>query len=367
MNQKIRGIGAAVLVLVWAALTGFAWFGPAKNSSEAERRPLAQWPGISTETLLNGKFMTKFEDYTLDQFPGRDTFRTIKSLFHYYAMQQLDNNDIYIADGYAAKLEYPLNQSSLDYVGRKFNNLYQKYLQGSAGKIHFAIAPDKGYYLAEKNGYLAMDYDKLFAQMEEKLPWADFIDITDTLEGTDYYYTDTHWRQEHLIPAAQKITQALGVTPPEETDFNKVLLNRPFYGVYYGQAALPMQPEDMYVLTNDLLKDCRVYSYETQTYTNVYNMEKLTSKDLYDVYLSGPQTILTIENPNADTGKELIIFRDSFGSSIAPLLVQDYSKVTLIDIRYIASDFLGEYVTFNGQDVLFLYSTILLNNGATLK
>ena len=367
MNNKIRTVGAIVLVVIWVVLTGFAWFAPAKDISEAERRPLEQWPGITLETLFNGKFMGKFEDYTLDQFPLRDTFRQIKSLFHYYAMQQLDNNDIYIADGYASKLEYPLNQSSVDYVVRKFNSVYEKYLQASAGKIHFAIVPDKGYYLAEENGYLAMDYEALFSQLEEKLPWASFVDITDCLDGTDYYYTDTHWRQENLLPVAQKISQALGVTPPQESDFTKVKLDRPFYGVYYGQAALPMQPEDMYLLTSDLLSKCKVYSFETDTYTDVYNMEKLTSKDLYDVYLSGAQTILTIENPNAATDKELIVFRDSFGSSLSPLLVQDYSKVTLIDIRYVASDLLDQYVTFDGQDILFLYSTLVLNNGVSLK
>lgn len=367
MNNKIRTVGAIVLVVIWVVLTGFAWFAPAKDISEAERRPLEQWPGITLEMLFNGKFMGKFEDYTLDQFPLRDTFRQIKSLFHYYAMQQLDNNDIYISDGYAAKLEYPLNQSSVDYVVRKFNSVYEKYLQASAGNIHFAIVPDKGYYLAEENGYLAMDYEALFSQLEEKLPWASFVDITDCLDGTDYYYTDTHWRQENLLPVAQKISQALGVTPPQESDFTKVKLDRPFYGVYYGQAALPMQPEDMYILTSDLLSDCKVYSFETDTYTDVYNMEKLTSKDLYDVYLSGAQTILTVENPNAATDKELIVFRDSFGSSLSPLLVQDYSKVTLIDIRYVASDLLEQYMTFDGQDVLFLYSTLVLNNGVSLK
>lgn len=368
MNKKIRAIGAAVLVAIWAVLTGFAWFAPAKDISEAERRPLAQWPGLSTETLLNGKFMDKFEDYTLDQFPMRDTFRQIKSLFHYYAMRQLDNNDIYVQDGYAAKLEYPLNQSSVNYVSKKFNHIYEKYLKDSGSSIHFAIVPDKGYYLAEENGYLSLDYTSLFAQLEENMPWAEFIDLTDTLDVTDYYYTDTHWRQELLIPTAQKIAQALGVTAPSESDFTKVKLDRPFYGVYYGQAALPMPAEDMYILTSDLLKDCKVYNYETDEYTDVYNMEKKeTSKDLYDVFLSGPQALLTIENPNATTDKELIVFRDSFGSSMTPLLVQDYSKVTLVDIRYIPSDFVEKYVTFDGQDILFMYSTLLLNSGATLK
>ena len=85
------------------------------------------------------------------------------------------------------------------------------------------------------------------------------------------------------------------------------------------------------------------------------------------MYLSGARSLLTIENPNAATGRELILFRDSFGSSIAPLLVSDYAKVTLVDLRYIQSDYLGQFLTFSGQDVLFLYSTLVLNSSAAIK
>ena len=57
MNKKIRNIGAAVLVVLWAVLTGFSWFGKAQEFSNAERRKLKQFPTLTTETLLNGKFM----------------------------------------------------------------------------------------------------------------------------------------------------------------------------------------------------------------------------------------------------------------------------------------------------------------------
>ena len=78
-------------------------------------------------------------------------------------------------------------------------------------------------------------------------------------------------------------------------------------------------------------------------------------------------SLLTIENPNADTDRELVIFRDSFGSSLAPLLVPGYAKVTLADIRYLLSSQMGKYLTFTDQDVLFLYSAPVLNNSETLK
>ena len=366
-NKKIRAIGAALLVAVWLTITGFAWFGPAKEISDAERRKLAQMPEITVETLLNGEFMGEFEGFTLDQFPLRDTFRQIKSLFHYYVLNQADNNDIYVTDGYAAKLEYPLNQASVRNALKKFNSIYEKNLKDTGSKVYMAVVPDKGYYLTEKTGYPAMDYAALLAAMEEGMPWATHIDLTGSLNYQDYYRTDTHWRQEQLLDVAEKLCSAMGATAFDADSFTKTALERPFYGVYYGQAALPMDPETIYIMENDVLSQCKVYDAETGKYMDVYNMEMLSSRDLYDVYLGGAKALLTIENPNATTDRELIVFRDSFGSSMTPLLVKDYAKVTLVDIRYLNSMMLKNFIKFQGQDVLFLYSTLVLNSSDTFK
>lgn len=353
------------VALLWAVLTVFAWTVPGKEISEAERRPLAQAPELSGEALLSGSFMTDFESYSLDQFPLRDTFRTIKSLFHFHVLNQSDNNGIYITDGVAVKQEYPLDPESVYHAAERFNYLYETYLTDS--QVYLAVIPDKGQYLAEGSGHLTLPFGKLNTILLNQMPWAEPIDLYDSLDAEDYYRTDIHWRQENLVDAATVICEALGVSPPDPADYTVTALERPFYGVYYGQAALPMEPETMYILENDLLSECRVYDYENGQYTDVYNREKLASRDLYDVFLSGSRSLLTIENPNAGTDRELVIFRDSFGSSLAPLLVSDYCKVTLVDIRYIAPEQLGHYLAFTDQDVLFLYSTLILNNGRSLK
>lgn len=366
-NTKLRTIALLIPGVLWIVLTAFAWFAPAKDVSEAERRPLAQFPEVSFATLWNGSFMEKFDDFTLDQFPLRDGFRTIKSLFHFYGLQQRDNNDIYLADGYAVKQEYPLNQESVSHAINRFQHLYDKYLAPADSDVHMVIVPDKGYYLAEESGHLSLDYEALFAAFEDSMPWAKFMDLTDVLSAEDYYRTDIHWRQERLLEAAGVICRHLGGTVPDPQDFITAAIERPFYGVYYGQAALPMDPETMYYSKSSLLDNCRVYDHETGTYGSVYDLSKLDSRDLYDVFLSGPRSLLTIENPHGTPGKELIVFRDSFGSSMVPLLVQDYEKVTLVDIRYIQIDILDRFLKFDGQDVLLLYSVSVLNNSQTIK
>ena len=152
-----------------------------------------------------------------------------------------------------------------------------------------------------------------------------------------------------------------------EDDYTPTALERPFYGVYYVQAALPLKPDTLWILESDTLTECTVTNHETGETAAVYDLTKLDSRDLYDVFLSGPAAVLTVDNPNAQTQRELIVFRDSFGSSLVPLLVPGYSKVTLLDIRYVATEFLPQVVEFGDQDVLFLYSTPVLNQSAMLK
>lgn len=347
------------VLALWGALALWAWFIPSEQISEAERRPLAQRP------VFSEKYQSEFESYSLDQFPLRDGFRRLKSLFHTGVLGQRDNNGIYLTQGTAVKQEYPLSTDSVKHAMGRFQKIYDEYLTKS--RCFYAIIPDKSYYLGDKSGHLTMDYNALYAQMAAGLPWAQEIDLRPVLSGQDYYRTDTHWRQENLIPAASALCEGLGVTPPKAEQFAATPLERPFYGVYYGQAALPMEPDTLYLMENDLLSQCTVYDYETGKTGSVYDMTKLDSRDLYDVYLSGARALLTIENPNAGTDRELIVFRDSFGSSMVPLLLSDYGRVTLVDIRYLQPDLLGQFLDFHGQDVLFLYSTLVLNSSGALK
>ena len=356
--KKLPVIGTILLSALWLLLTIFAWFGPREDISLSERRPLAQMPSVSVEGLLGGKFMEEFEDFSLDQFPLRERFRSLKALFSRNILRQQDNNGIYMAEGYIAEMNHPLDEKSVTHAIEQFNLVYELYLQ-EADRICVTVVPDKGYYLAPQTGHLAMDYGKLFDMVRSGMPWAEYVDITDTLTLTDYYRTDTHWKQENILPVAQTIADALGTEIL--TDYTQTAMERPFYGVYYGQAALPAQAETLYWMENDVLAGCRVYNYTTDSYSAIYDMDKLSASDPYDTFLSGAQSLLRIENPAATTNRELIIFRDSFGSSLAPLLVKDYATITLVDIRYIPPQLLERYVEFSGKDILFMYSSLVLN------
>lgn len=366
MTEKAKNktvvISAAVFFLGF-----FAWclFKPADPVSDSERRPLAAMPSFSVSSVMSGKFMQDFESYATDQFPLRNGFRALKSVASLYLLGQRDVGGIYLAEGYVSKLEYPMNRKSLDNAAARFRRIYEKYLEGRNVNIYWSVIPDKNYFLAGKNGYPAMDYGALVSYLQERTDYMRYIDIFDCLELEDYYKTDTHWRQEKIADVAGRLAEGMGVSL--SGDYEIRLLENPFYGVYYGQSALPLPAEQIYYLESGVLDSCRVYDHETDGEIPVYDMEKARGKDPYEMFLSGSKSLLTIRNPAGAAGRRLVIFRDSFGSSIAPLLVEGYEEVTLADIRYLSSELLGNFLEFDDCDVLFLYSTLVLNNSETLK
>ena len=276
----------------------------------------------------------------------------------------LEDGTLILPDGHALKPEYPINETAIGKAVTRFQYLYDSYLAGTDSNIHVAIIPDKGYYLQDT--VPTLEYAKLFQMVQDGMPYASYIDLTDTLSLDAYYYTDIHWRQEYLWDAADRICQALGVTAPQPEQFTANTLQMPFHGMYYEEGAA-MGTDTILLQENSMIGACTVTHHDTGRTTKVYDRSKMKSETLYDVYLSGATPLLTISNPQAATERELIIFRDSFGSSLVPLLLQDYSSITLVDIRYIASSVIDRFVDFHGQDVLFLYSTHLINNSSAMK
>ncbi len=365
--KKFKNISISVVLLVFIlALSVFAWVKPVDDVSITERRELAKFPELSFNTLVSGSFMKNFENYTLDQFPLREFFRTVKAQSEISIFNKQSNNSIIEKDGYITKIEYPLNEQSVENAGEKFKNVYDKYLKDRNTNVYFSIIPDKNYYLiGEDENYLSLDYEKMVTNITEKTSYMKYIDIFSELNIDSYYKTDSHWRQEKILPIAKKLAGEMGISLNAE--YSKTPFDNEFYGVYFGQYAMPIDSEAMYYLKNDITDNAVVFDYQNQKNIEVYKSTKGVLRDSYETFLGGPLSLVTIENENATTDKELIMFRDSFGSSLAPLFIEGYKKITLIDIRYMHPNMIEQFVEFNNQDVLFIYSTSVLNNSETLK
>ncbi len=329
--------------------------------SLTERRKLEQFPKFSIKTLLDGSLFEKFEKYTMDQFPAREEFRTLKANVEMSLLKKQDSNNIYQYNGKLVEQLYPLNEKSVVNLTNKMNEIKDKYITNE-NKVYYTIVPDKNYFVNKNN--LKLDYQKLKDIMSNRLKWAQYIEIFDCLELSNYYNTDSHWKQERLQKVVDRIASKMNLKLDDNYEEKKIT---DFKGVYAGQFPVKIENDEIRVLTNNTIESCIVYNYETNKKTKIYDMDKINAPDKYDIFLSGAAPLISIQNPNNHNDKELIVFRDSYGSSLVPLLVEEYSKITLIDTRYISTRILAEYIDFNDKDILFMYSTSIINNSTSLK
>ena len=200
--------------------------------------------------------------------------------------------------------------------------------------------------------------------MKNNLKDLQYIDIFQDLNLDSYYYTDSHWKQEKLPNVVETISENMNFSITQNYNKQKVAT---FKGVYAGQLPINTKEDEIKILVNDVMANVNVYNYETKEQGGIYNFKKLNGYDKYDIYLSGATPLIEISNSNNKTNKTLVIFRDSYASSLAPLLMEGYSKITLVDTRYISPKILNEYVNFENADILFIYSTLVINSSMALK
>ena len=297
----------------------------------------------------------------MDNFYQRETFRKLKTSVELDVFKKQDVNKIYKYNDFLVEQIYPLDEKSATNLTNKINYIKDSYLN-ETNKIYYSIIPDKNYYT--DNSHLKLDYDKMQQIMENNLNGLQYIDIFQDLSLDSYYYTDSHWKQEKLQNVAKTIAENMNFSITQNYNEQKVAT---FKGVYAGQLPINTKEDEIKILVNNVIADANAYNYETKEQGGIYNFKKLTGYDKYDIYLSGATPLIEISNANNKTNKTLVIFRDSYASSLAPLLTEGYSKITLVDTRYISPKILNEYVDFENADILFLYSTLIINNSMALK
>lgn len=290
----------------------------------------------------------------------------------------MKGSDVFVMDGHLSEVVYPLKENMINYAVTLFTSVHDTYLAGGDHKTAVAIVPDKNVYLQESQSYAdgqladvpVMDYQAMIDLFKNGTSaWADYIDLTATLSLSDYYYTDMHWKQEALSDTAAAICSAFGLDLQFTADPIPFTAH-PFVGSYTADTLASDATQDtMQYLSNDTLDAVTVTDYVNGVPQPgvLYNTEIEANAKTYDLFLSGPMPLQVLESPNAKTDRELIIFRDSFGSAIAPYFCEQYARVTLVDLRYLGSGLLADFIDFDDQDILFLYSTHILNTAMIMK
>ena len=336
---------------------------PAPAILISERRVPAKFPDLTLDSVFSGSFMSKFEDYAADRFVWRDAFRAMRAFQVFELYRQTDKSGLYRSSAVGIGEFRRVDTRAFGQTSGRIKTAAES-LSGFDMNIYYSIVPDKSVY-AER--YLpGFDLSVVEPVLLDVLSDYEYISVAEKLSGSNFYRTDLHWDQSTISEVVDHILSAMGAGPFSGA-YPEVNAGE-FRGVYAGRLALPVPADDLYYidiqgLSVNYLNE-KTLEFEPGP---VYDTGRFEGVDPYDIFLRGPQPLIVIENDRAPE-RELYLFRDSFGSSLAPLLTDSYSKITVIDLRYINLALLGMFIEFTpGSDVLFIYSSQIFNNPSVLQ
>lgn len=289
----------------------------------------------------------------------KNKFKSDKSLGNL----EMNEEKIYAVNHNYFKSFYPLNEKSVVKAAEYMKKLQSTYMTDK-NRVFYAIIPDKSYY-DNLSGYDKIDYDKMLDILKDNIDGMERIELKDLLDLDDYFKSDNHWKQERIIDIANRLGEKLGFKINQNTFEEQNF--KGFKGMYSKYIDDKNYSEELKYLINEHISNAIVNNYQNKDFNKIYDIERLNTDVPYDIFLSGASSFLTISNPSANSDKELVIFRDSYASSLVPLFISEYAKITMIDTRYMSSTLLKDFIEFDNQDVLFLYSSGVINRSAMLK
>jgi len=308
--------------------------------------------------------MSGFENYAADRFVFRDSFRTIKAFFVFDIYQMTDKSGLYNCDAVGVGQFRRVDATAFRQTSERILRAAQS-LEGQDVNIFYSIVPDKSIFA--DRFMPGFDLAQAESILDDVLGAFTYISLKDSLSAASFYRTDLHWDQAEIAGVTSVILEAMGADY-RLSDFPIRLVGE-WNGVYSGQLALPVLPDQMRIVDISGIS-VRYLNDRTLVFDHgpVYDHDRFAGIDPYDIFLRGPQPLIVLENDSATTDRKLYLFRDSFGSSLAPLMMEAYAQITVIDLRYINLLILDQFVDFvPSSDVLFIFSSQIFNNPTILQ
>ena len=327
---------------------------PARGFSEQENRMLSTRPRLERDTLLSGEFMEDFEDYLIDQFPGRDSWMDLKSLCERLLLKQEYNGVYLCADG---SLITRFDAPDRELLGRNLNAV-NALAEESRVPVYFMLIPSAASVWEEKLPPHAPSFDQ--RQLIRELYAAcaavpvDAVSVLDAHREEEIFYrTDHHWTSLGAYYGYTAFAKAAGFEPAALESFRPRVVSEDFRGTVWSRSGVHWTAPDritLYVEPDGV--QVTNYPEGKAEAGQVYDFSRLETKDQYALFYGGNTPRLVIRT-GAEDGPKLLVIRDSYMDSASPFLFPHFSEIHMLDLRYYRQS-VQEYLRENDIDLILL-------------
>lgn len=258
--------------------------------------------------------------------------------------------------------------------GREYASILNEYktILGKDVNIYSMVCPTAvSYYMPENYLDLTASEEDNIKNINDALKDVKPVDIFTALlyhKNEDIYTrTDHHWSQLGAFYAAQKFAEIADVPFSDISKYKKVSLPN-YVGTLYGytqSSALINNPENfVYYIPQNSYKT----TYYSTDFTDPVEGELLldpapmAESNYYLIFMGGDEKITHIST-DCKNGRNLVIFKDSYGNSVVPNLTGSFENIYVCDMRYFKLNSIEFIKDVKATDVLFAMNTFSATGG----
>lgn len=346
-----------IIVVMQAAF----WLLPRRSFSENEKRVLSEAPQIDAAGIADGSVFRSIESYLSDHFPGRELWVGANAYLENAEGRGATEDIVRGTDDWLFTAPVSDDRETL------WDNMQAitTFAEKQSVPVTMMAVPSAGAVVSDKLPALHMPYPDADLLEEARriagntLHWVDLYTDFCSAEQPErlYYRTDHHWTSEGAYRAYCLLMEELGQSSVPRDDFTVEQISG-FYGTSYSKSGLWLtEPDTLELWTgSDIQALTTVYDAnraDPVTREGMFFREYLEDADKYPVFLSGNHARVHIET-NADSGKRLLVIKDSYAHALAPFLAEEYSTIDLIDLRYFKQQTISSWLEENPADEILL-------------
>ena len=360
-----------IIVVMQAAF----WLLPRRSFSENEKRVLSEVPQIDAAGIADGSVFRSIESYLSDHFPGRELWVGANAYLENAEGRGATEDIVRGTDDWLFTAPVSDDRETL------WDNMQAitTFAEKQSVPVTMMAVPSAGAVVSDKLPALHLPYPDADLLEEARriagntLHWVDLYTDFCSAEQPErlYYRTDHHWTTEGAYRAYCLMMEELGQSSVPHDDFTVEQITD-FYGTSYSKSGLWLtEPDTLELWTDsDIQAVTTVYDAnraDPVTREGMFFREYLEDADKYPVFLSGNHARVHIET-NADSGKRLLVIKDSYAHALAPFLAEEYSTIDLIDLRYFKQQTISSWLEENpANEILLVYGLSSLAEDKNLQ
>ncbi|MFT3951111.1 MAG: DHHW family protein [Oscillospiraceae bacterium] len=310
-----------------------------KVFSEKENRALADFPSPTLSSYINGSFMDGVDGFAADHLFFRDSWTALHIRLR-LACGASSVNGVYFLENRYADRTTDIPAAGLDQSVAAVKSFAQStkipvymMLVPSAAGIYFDdLSP-----LEPNADQKSIIYGVYEALGKDVIPLDAYSVLYSARDEYIYYRNDMHWTPLGAYYAYTAAAAKMGNGAVKLSNYDIRHVSDGFYGSYYAQAPLAKYEADsidLYTPKNGVsVESVEVYdtNENVRTYQTLYFSRYLEGLNKYNYYLGAPSPLMKITT-NSESGKKLLVVKDSFAQCFLPYLTQHYSSITVVDL-----------------------------------